>query len=212
MIEDIYLYYTNDLHSYFDHWSRVATFLKDKKEMCRLKNNSYFLFDIGDHMDRVHPITEATMGRANIELMNELNYDLVTIGNNEGITLSHHQLYHLYDDASFAVICSNLQCIGKTPPSWLKTSKIIHSNQGVSIGVIGLTAPFNPYYNLLNWHVEPPFETLQNELKQLRHHVDVIVLLSHQHEDRKSTRLNSSHVAISSAVFCLTTRTTDVCR
>src|SRR5690625_691377 len=118
MIENINLYYTNDLHSYFDHWSRVATFIKDKKEMCQSKNDSYFLFDIGDHIDRVHPITEATMGKANVELMNELDYDLVTLGNNEGITLSHHQLYHLYDDASFSVVCSNLQCIGQTKPSW----------------------------------------------------------------------------------------------
>src|SRR5690625_498137 len=87
MIENINLYYTNDLHSYFDHWSRVATFIKDKKEMCQSKNDSYFLFDIGDHIDRVHPITEATMGKANVELMNELDYDLVTLGNNEGVSL-----------------------------------------------------------------------------------------------------------------------------
>jgi len=187
MIENINLYYTNDLHSYFDHWSRVATFIKDKKEMCQSKNDSYFLFDIGDHIDRVHPITEATMGKANVELMNELDYDLVTLGNNEGITLSHHQLYHLYDDASFSVVCSNLQCIGQTKPSWLKTSKIIHSNQGVSIGVLGLTAPFNPYYNLLNWHVEAPLDTLKKELKKLRENVEIVILLSHLgiYEDQK---------------------------
>src|SRR5690625_1403907 len=179
MIENIYLYYTNDLHSYFDHWSRVATFLKDQKEICKSKNDTYFLFDIGDHIDRVHPITEATMGKANIELLDGLEYDLVTIGNNEGITLSHQQLYHLYDDASFTVVCSNLQCMNKKKPSWLNTSKIIHSDQGVSIGVIGLTAPFNPYYHLLNWHVEAPFDTLQKELEKLHGNVDVIVLLSH---------------------------------
>src|SRR5690625_191142 len=179
MIENIFLYYTNDLHSYFDHWSRVATFIKDKKEMCQMKHDSYFLFDIGDHMDRVHPITEATMGKANVELMNELDYDFVTLGNNEGITLSHQQLYHLYDDALFTVVCSNLRCIGKTSPSWLKTSKVMYTNQGVSIGVIGLTAPFNTYYNLLNWQVEAPFETLQKELQVLRENVDLVILLSH---------------------------------
>src|SRR5690625_3829974 len=163
MIEKIYFNYTNDLHSYFEHWSRVATFIKDKQESRQLKNESFFLFDIGDHIDRVHPVTEATMGKANIELLNDLDYDVVTIGNNEGITLSHHQLYHLYDDASFAVVCSNLQSIHQQKPSWLQSTQILYTNEGVSIGVLGLTAPFNPYYHLLNWHVEAPFDTLQQE-------------------------------------------------
>src|SRR5690625_1370355 len=187
MIENIYLYYTNDLHSYFDHWSRVATFLKDRKEICESKGDTYFLFDIGDHIDRVHPITEATMGKANIELLNGLDYDLVTIGNNEGITLSHQQLYHLYDDASFSVVCSNLRCINKPNPSWLKTSEIIFTEQGVSIGVVGLTAPFNPYYHLLNWHVKAPFSTIKQELEIIRGQVDIIILLSHLgiYEDEK---------------------------
>src|SRR6266508_4389067 len=33
----------------------------------------------------------------------------------------------------------------------------------------------------------------------------------HQHLDRKSTRLNSSHVAISYAVFCLKKKKTEIC-
>src|SRR5207253_10671503 len=37
-------------------------------------------------------------------------------------------------------------------------------------------------------------------LDDIRHHAGLV--LSH-HQDRKSTRLNSSHVAISYAVFCL---------
>ena len=41
--------------------------------------------DLGDFSDRCHPLTEATDGRANVAIMNTLAYDLVTIGNNEGI-------------------------------------------------------------------------------------------------------------------------------
>src|SRR5690625_4570800 len=101
MLENIYFYFTGDLHSYFNHWSRVASFIKNKREEQKSKSISSFLFDIGDHIDRVHPITEASMGKVNVNLMNDLNYDVITIGNNEGITLSNKQLYHLYDDASF---------------------------------------------------------------------------------------------------------------
>ena len=45
-------------------------------------------FDIGDYVDRSHPFTEGTIGKGNTQLLNEAGYDAVTIGNNEGITMS----------------------------------------------------------------------------------------------------------------------------
>lgn len=33
---------------------------------------------------------------------------MATIGNNEGMTISHEALNHLYDDANFKVTCSNV--------------------------------------------------------------------------------------------------------
>lgn len=185
MLEKIHFYYTNDLHSYFEHWSRVATFMKMKRLESMERGESSWVVDIGDHVDRMSPITEATMGRANIELMNELNYDFATIGNNEGITLSHNQLYHLYDDANFELICSNLISTDSDNPPWLRTHKIVQSNKGIRIGIVGLTARFNPYYNLLGWHLNTIRDTLKKELSFLTDKTDVIILLSHLgiHED-----------------------------
>lgn len=178
MKETLHFYYTNDLHSYFDHWSRVATYFKAKRYENAQNDESFWTLDIGDHMDRVHPITEASMGRANVELLNNLQYDFATLGNNEGITLAHQQLYHLYDDADFAVICSNLQCTVSEEPQWLLRSKVVESKHGVKIGMIALTAPFNPYYHLLGWHIEAPFDVIDRELAQLED-VDIIVVMSH---------------------------------
>src|SRR5690625_2324505 len=216
MEEKLYFYYTNDLHSHFESWPQVVTFLENEKRQRIDQNESYWLVDIGDHLDRVHPITEATMGRANIELLNEAGYDLVTIGNNEGITLPYHNLYHLYDQATFKVVCTNLKSLTEKNPDWLQPTATIQSKQGVKIGVIGLTAPFNAFYHLLGWHVEYFYETLDRHIEKLSASTDAIVLLSHlgisedrqiaeryENIDRKSTRLNSSHVAISYAVFCL---------
>jgi len=178
MQETIRFYYTNDLHSNFDHWSQVATYLKTKHYESEQHKESYWTFDLGDHLDRVHPITEATMGKANVELLNNVNYDFITLGNNEGITLSQQHLYHLYDDANFEVICSNLECTYREDPSWLLSSKKIQSNQDVNIGLIGLTARFNPYYHLLGWNVKSPYEVIDEELQRLTD-CDIIVLLSH---------------------------------
>lgn len=179
MLEKIHFYYTNDLHSQFDHWSRVATFVKMKRLESEERHESSWLVDVGDHIDRVHPITEATMGKANVQLMNELRYDFVTLGNNEGITLAHNDLYHLYDDATFEVLCANLQCTKNENPSWLKKTKIVKSKHGVKIGLIGLTVPFNTYYELLGWYVDPVFETLEKEINAIEKEADIIILLSH---------------------------------
>lgn len=73
-----------------------------------MNGEEVLLFDIGDACDRVHPLTEATNGKANIELLNQVPFDAVTIGNNEGIGNDKRQLDELYDDAEFPVVLANL--------------------------------------------------------------------------------------------------------
>ncbi|MUK89997.1 bifunctional metallophosphatase/5'-nucleotidase [Ornithinibacillus sp. L9] len=179
MQEKLYFYYTNDLHSDFEQWPRVAAFMKEAKANKEVTGDSCWIVDIGDHVDRVHPIAEAFMGKANVQLMNELDYDIATIGNNEGITLAHHDLFHLYDEANFQVVCANLHSLDGVFPKWLNNSVIIESKQGTKVGVIGLTAPFNDFYELLDWHVSDPYEALAKHLADLKEKTDIIVILSH---------------------------------
>ncbi|SDQ28118.1 bifunctional metallophosphatase/5'-nucleotidase [Virgibacillus salinus] len=179
MQEKLYFYYTNDLHSYFENWSRVAGYLKEEKERKTAEGNSCWLIDIGDHVDRVNPIAEAFMGKANVSLMNDVGYDLATIGNNEGITLAHDDLHHLYDDANFQVVCANMQSLTGTEPNWLQPTVEIKSVNGVRIGIIGLTAPFNAFYELLDWHISIPLQALEEHITKLKESTDVIILLSH---------------------------------
>ncbi|WP_236687101.1 bifunctional metallophosphatase/5'-nucleotidase [Ornithinibacillus californiensis] len=190
MQEKLYFYYTNDLHSNFEQWPRVATFMKEAKARREKANDSYWIVDIGDHVDRVHPISEALMGRGNVFLLNEVGYDLVTIGNNEGITFGHEDLFHLYDDAAFKVVCANLESLDNQLPDWLSQSVRIQSVQGVKVGVIGLTAPFNDYYELLGWHIADPYAVLEKLVLELKKTTDVIVLLSHLgiNEDQEIAR------------------------
>lgn len=179
MKEDIFLYYTNDLHSFFPNWPYVMTYFKTKKKERIKRKNAHFFIDIGDHVDRTHLITEATMGKGNVDLLNQANYDVVTIGNNEGITLAHDDLYHLYDDATFDVVCSNLNSTISKNPDWLNHHTILETKSGVKLGFLGITAAFNPYYNLLGWHVDSYNDVLVEQLPKLKEKVDIVVLLSH---------------------------------
>lgn len=186
MKELIHIYYTNDLHSNFSAWPQVATYIKGERSKKSFENKTSLLVDVGDHVDRVNLIAEAFMGQANVSLMNDLNYDFATIGNNEGITMSQDDLYKLYELANFPIICSNLKSKREEPPSWLHQQIQVESVHGVKIGILGLTAPFNAFYNLLGWHVDPPFSSIEQLIDELKQSVDVIVLLSHLgiNEDR----------------------------
>ncbi|MFD1608915.1 bifunctional metallophosphatase/5'-nucleotidase [Oceanobacillus luteolus] len=179
MKENIYIYYTNDLHSNFTQWPRTAGYLKEKKRIRSSKGEVHYIVDAGDHMDRVDPISEATMGKANVELMNEVGYDVVTIGNNEGITLAHDDLYHLYDEADYPVVCANLQPKSGQPPKWLVDTNIFETDSGVRLGFIGLTAPFTAFYDPLGWTVTSPYDELETNLLELSEKTDIIILLSH---------------------------------
>lgn len=179
MKENIYLYYTNDLHSHFENWPRIVGHWKDRKNHHKKMDEDMFLLDVGDHVDRFHPISEAMMGKANIDLLNKAGYNWVTLGNNEGITLRHEDLYSLYDEAQFDVICANLSATHNLDPAWLQPYTIQTTSQGTRIAVIGLTAPFYSFYKQLGWEVVSPFDKLDALIEEVEEESDIIVLLSH---------------------------------
>ena len=174
--ETIHLLHTNDMHSHFENWPRILRILV-KKQKTYTQN---YQFNIGDQIYRINPYTDATMGQGNIELMNEANYDGVTIGNNEGLVLSHEAMNHLYDGANFDVLLGNLkEYPGLTQPIWAKNYKIITTTLGTKIAVLGLTAPYNLTYPSLGWKPYDVDETIDKLLPILRQKADVVVLLSH---------------------------------
>lgn len=186
-MEVVHIYHTNDLHSHFEHWPRIHHFLMERQKWHREAGEEVFLFDIGDHADRSHPLTEATQGKGNVELLNDSGYHAVTIGNNEGITFPHEDLDHLYDDRKFDVLLANLFYKDGSRPEWVKENVIYQTAQGSKLAVTGLTANFAHLYDLLGWQTKDPIEELQKQIDVLKRKSDIIVLLSHLgiHDDEK---------------------------
>ncbi|MGP6147272.1 bifunctional metallophosphatase/5'-nucleotidase [Jeotgalibaca sp. A122] len=180
MTKKVHLYHINDLHSHFENWPKIRRYLNEKKRSHESSGEDVFLFDIGDFLDRVHPWTEATNGHANISLMNQVAYDAVTIGNNEGIGNSKHILNNLYKDANFPVVLANLVDIeDKKIPDWVQPFTIKTTNDGIRIGIIGLTSPLYLSYVPNGWQPKESYEVLPQLLSQLRTQTDVIIILSH---------------------------------
>ncbi|MGX6961510.1 bifunctional metallophosphatase/5'-nucleotidase [Vagococcus xieshaowenii] len=181
--------HTNDLHSHFENWPKIRRFLQQKQTYAS-EHYPVVTVDLGDFCDRVHPLTEATNGKENIALMNQVTYDAVTIGNNEGIGNTKEQLDNLYQEANFPVVVSNLSSLDQQASTWCKNFTIHETPSGTRIGVIGLTAPFPFSYEPLGWQVSFPDEVLPPLLDELEPQTDVIVLLSHL------GYLDDEHIAI----------------
>ncbi|MDK1717316.1 bifunctional metallophosphatase/5'-nucleotidase [Dellaglioa algida] len=179
-MEKITILHTNDIHSHLENWPKIRRFLQSEKINLERQGQTVLTFDIGDAIDRVHPLSEATNGKANIELMNTVKYDAVTIGNNEGIGNSRSQLQHLYDDATFDIIIDNV-VDGEVDsrPSWATEYKLMETAAGTKIGIIALTAPFPMTYEMNGWESNQIDTVLPTLLKKLVGKVDVIILLSH---------------------------------
>ncbi|MFC4102821.1 bifunctional metallophosphatase/5'-nucleotidase [Paenibacillus xanthanilyticus] len=174
----VVLLHSNDIHSRLENAAKIASYIHQTR--LRYGEEQVLALDIGDHMDRARLETEGSDGEANIALLHAAGYDAVTLGNNEGLTLTADQLERAYGGGtSFLTLCANLKRRGETQrPSWMKPSTIM-TRGGIRFGLIGATAAYTEFYRLLDWDVAEPMDAIREEVEALRPHADVVVLLSH---------------------------------
>lgn len=188
--------HTNDIHSHFDMMAPLAAVLRKVRTEAE---DTVLSVDIGDHMDRAAPETEGTMGQANVDLMNLAGYDAVTIGNNEGLTLSPAVLQAAYSGLQCPVVCCNInESATGEPPAWMKRSVILE-RRGIRIGLTGATAPFGLFYSLLGWDALEPEAALRRECEHLAQQADVVLVLSHlglQADRLLAERLDGVHAIL----------------
>lgn len=190
-METLTILHTNDLHSHFENWPKIRRYLNDQHQG-QTPDHTVFAVDLGDFVDRWHPLTEVSQGQANIQLMNEVHYQAATIGNNEGVGSSKEELNHLYDHADFPVLLDNLlDPETELPPHWAQPYRILTTQAGTKVGLLALTAPFPLTYEPNGWHILYPDEVLPEMVKRVRPKCDVLVLMSHLgiEEDRRIAKV-----------------------
>lgn len=175
----IHILHTNDLHSHFEKIPQLYSLVQSIRETVKSKQEGLLLVDVGDHLDRAMFETEGTVGRINRDLLKIFSYDVITFGNNELLTFLPKEIEALYHDAPFAVVSSNtVDLATKKRPDWLCSSKVM-IQQGVHIGFLAVTIPFDTYYEQMGWLLDDPLHAIRTEVKKLRAHVDLLVVLSH---------------------------------
>jgi 5'-nucleotidase len=176
--EKLLILHTNDLHSAFEQMPKIASAFRERGE---IHCDSHILkLDIGDHMDRVRTETEGSVGAVNVDIMNATGYEYVVLGNNEGLTFTPQLLRQMYAGrAQFQILGSNIEerATGSIP-DWLIPHAIVEKGP-LRIGLIGVTARYNDFYELLGWHVTDPEEVVASLAEKLRPEVDLLIVMSH---------------------------------
>ncbi len=168
----IHLIHTNDLHSHLEPMAQVDAYVRKHREIWANNDETGLLIDIGDHLDRVRMETEGTDGLVNRAILETSGYDVVTLGNNELLTFSREELMEVYRDASFQVVCSNVD-------DALFQDYYLYEKNGVKLAFIGATIHFEALYKQLGWQVKDPLTVLRNLVTKLRADGYIILLLSH---------------------------------
>jgi 5'-nucleotidase len=177
-LQKLVILHTNDIHSHFEQMPQIATAIQTFRS--KHGAESVLTIDCGDHMDRMRMETEGTNGLANIGVMNATGYDIVTLGNNEGLTLNMADLAVAYaEHAKFIVLGSNLfDALTEKHPLWLQPYCKKRIN-GIRVGFIAVTAYFIDFYRLLGWDIREPMAVVDYWVKALRGQVDVLIVISH---------------------------------
>lgn len=175
MKDTIRILHINDLHSHFEQYPQLKRAVDDLSQTDR----ELIKVDLGDNVDKSHPLSDATAGRFNVALMNELGIDYATIGNNEGIGLAKAELDCLYEQANFQPIIGNLKDKGRQP-DWAKPYLIYQTKAGTKIAFLAYTFPYYVTYAPNGWEVLNPLKQLEEDLARPEvQDSDLVVLLSH---------------------------------
>jgi 2',3'-cyclic-nucleotide 2'-phosphodiesterase (5'-nucleotidase family) len=175
MIEKLNILHINDLHSHFEAYPKIKRFFNSYSE----SDGEVLKLDIGDNVDKWHPMTEASVGKINVNLMNELGIQYATVGNNEGIGLAKSEISHIYDDANFEVILGNLGD-EKGPADWASPYAIYETKLGTKIALLAYTFPYYLTYAPNGWTVTDPIDCLKRdiEISEVKN-ADFRILMSH---------------------------------
>ncbi len=188
--QNLILLHTNDTHSRIEPVPETDKYNPNLGgvvrraayvEKVRSQNDHVLLFDAGDFLQGT-PYFNMFKGEVEVEAMNMLNYDAVTLGNHE-FDYGMEVLVNLVKKAKFPIVCTNYDFSDTEIAAIIKPYHIIYKN-GIKIGVVG--ANINPEGLIASTHYEgmkflPPTETINKTATMLRadFNCDMVVCLSH---------------------------------
>lgn len=173
-MKTIRIIHSNDLHSKYEQFLKMAHIIKEKKTL-----NSIIL-DSGDFNDFSNSITYGSEGIGGLELLHSLNYTALTIGNNEGF----QPLEIIEKNASanlVAILSCNLLKLDNQEILGVKPYiiKMIDNIRFLIIGVSPYHFSYNQYYYHYGIQGIDPIHIIQKIILKEKGNYDICILLSH---------------------------------
>ncbi len=173
----LHILHTNDVHSAFDDFARVAHRLKSLREKWLAEGDPVFAFDLGDHADLSHPLSLATNGRVNADMLGALPYDGWVLGNNETVTIDQHVWADLTQRIHAPLYCSNLHFPGSEKNL---TEGFIYHLGNLRVGVFGVTVRYEKLFDNLGIVADDPVSVAWKVAEDMRRQgANLVILLSH---------------------------------
>lgn len=134
------------------------------------------LFHSGDEFSRGDDLTSASLGQANIALMNQLGFTAWVPGNGDFYTGAAN-LQKRIAEAQFSTLASNVT-YRLRGESFAKNSQLLEI-QGIKIGLLGLCWLRPEHPSSLPLKAEDPVVTANRIVPALRKSADVVIALTH---------------------------------
>ena len=172
----IYIISTNDMHANIEAMPRLATLVEEFEA-----KGEVVLVDSGDRVTgNAYVDDDAEPGIPMIELMNEVGYDVVTLGNHE-FDKGREVLYAMAEASEFEWVCSNMTDAEGAGFSPYVTTTL----EGVDIAFVGVVAtdfngrPMGGDASYAGFSFTDDVTTAFEVGERLSGEADFVVLLSH---------------------------------
>jgi len=175
--------FTNDLHGGIDRakatfmnpafppqlggGASAATYIKSIREKTAQNKRDNLLIDTGDFFQG-RPIGSLTEGRAIIDYMNMVEYDLLVLGNHEW-DLGEDKLIEILDRAKFPILAANVFKRGTVEIVEYAEPYMIVDKMGVKIGIVGISTTDTAKMSFAD-HIR--FVEFANEKEVLQYYVN----------------------------------------
>ena len=188
-VRRVIILHTNDTHSQIEpipngkrdgnhagYARRLGAIMQE-----RAMNPELILVDAGDFSQGT-PYFNFYHGRVEVDALNRMGYDAITLGNHE-FDYGVDTLAAVLKNASFAVVCANYNVEGSALADIVRPYVILH-RLGLKIGIFGLGVNPDGLISQKNFapiqYMDPiPVAQEVATLLKEKHHCDLVVCLSH---------------------------------
>ena len=129
------IFHTGAFHSSLERAAAIARIVKAE----RATGRHVLLLDSGNHIDPVRLETHASQGKINVDLMNLIGYDAMTLGPGE-LQYGGDAFARVFREASFPVLSANIDRIGSDDPLAAPYWTPLGDLGGLRVGIVGITS------------------------------------------------------------------------